>query len=203
MLDPQTQTPVPAHFLAKVTYHLHPTFVKHTQVFTEPPFQIQETGWGEFDLKIELQVVEEKGKKMIEHDLNFKAEEYVIDREIVMKNPKPRLLQILGGEGVNGNPGAEGNADGSVLVNGNVGGKGVESARKKKRNERAVSAGHCIYFYRRRLDQLTRRGLFRWTWSDWRTRYRSCRKTTCCTSSNWSTTTRRPRASSRTTSNVS
>ncbi|EKV10566.1 Transcription initiation factor subunit (TAF30), putative [Penicillium digitatum PHI26] len=65
---------VPANIFDKVTYHLHPSFGERaTQVFKQPPFRIQEEGWGEFDMSIELTADK---SYTIQHDLNFAQTRY-------------------------------------------------------------------------------------------------------------------------------
>eukprot|EP00771_Trimastix_marina_P002924 gnl/Trimastix_PCT/4098.p1 GENE.gnl/Trimastix_PCT/4098~~gnl/Trimastix_PCT/4098.p1 ORF type:complete len:244 (+),score=50.54 gnl/Trimastix_PCT/4098:73-732(+) len=41
-------------YLSKVIFELHPTFADHMREFTEPPYEVVELGWGEFDLQIHL-----------------------------------------------------------------------------------------------------------------------------------------------------
>ena len=41
-----------AHALAQVTFALHPSFVPPTRVLVAPPYEVTETGWGEFEIGI-------------------------------------------------------------------------------------------------------------------------------------------------------
>lgn len=41
-------------FLDRVEFHLHPSFAQPIRVVTEPPFEISEAGWGEFDIALIL-----------------------------------------------------------------------------------------------------------------------------------------------------
>lgn len=63
-------------------------------VLKDPPFRIGEDGWGEFELKIDLQ---DHGGKTHEflHDLNFQQPKYEVKHVITFKNPKPVLLASL------------------------------------------------------------------------------------------------------------
>ena len=51
-----------------VTFQLHPSFAEPKRVLTEPPYEVTETGWGEFEIGIEIkfrpEVGEEKEKLM-------------------------------------------------------------------------------------------------------------------------------------------
>ncbi|KAJ5101800.1 hypothetical protein NUU61_004022 [Penicillium alfredii] len=119
---------VPANLFDKVTYHLHPSFgARATQTFKNPPFRIQEEGWGEFDMQIELTADK---SHTINHDLNFAQTRYESKHVIVFKNPKPAFLAALRESGPV--PGDE-NGMKSKRAAG-----GEESAKKKKRTDKNV-----------------------------------------------------------------
>ena len=61
------------HTLTKILY----------TAFKRPPFRIQETGWGEFDMIIALTAVDKGGEHTIAHDLNFQNERYESKHTIV------------------------------------------------------------------------------------------------------------------------
>lgn len=94
---------LPAKIFDKVTYKLHPTFVNPTRHIKEPPFKIEEKGWGEFDLTIVLVFAEKAGEEVILHDLNFKNNRYEVLHTINIPN-KPGLLKILQDVDPNFNP---------------------------------------------------------------------------------------------------
>jgi transcription initiation factor IIF auxiliary subunit len=52
-------------------------------VFRNPPFEIREEGWGEFDMQIVLSAVEKGGDYTISHDLNFQHNSYDAKHTIV------------------------------------------------------------------------------------------------------------------------
>lgn len=86
-------TEVPATFIEKVTYKLHPTFEKPTRgnpfstrltkVIKRPPFKVEEEGWGEFDLGVTLHYVEKEGIRELTHDLNFQETRYESPHKLV------------------------------------------------------------------------------------------------------------------------
>ncbi|KAJ8601090.1 hypothetical protein CTAYLR_007828 [Chrysophaeum taylorii] len=43
-----------SYFLAKVVFKLHPSFSQPIREVTEPPFEVSEKGWGEFEAAIRL-----------------------------------------------------------------------------------------------------------------------------------------------------
>ncbi|TIA75003.1 transcription factor TFIIF complex subunit [Aureobasidium pullulans] len=88
---------LPATCFEKVTYRLHESFGKRaTQHLKNPPFRIQEQGWGEFDMSIVLQPFSQpKGEQTVFHDLNFQQERYESLQQFTFRNPKPELIERL------------------------------------------------------------------------------------------------------------
>jgi YEATS domain-containing protein 4 len=41
-----------SHVLRAVTFTLHPSFQDHVRTVEAPPFELTETGWGEFDIGV-------------------------------------------------------------------------------------------------------------------------------------------------------
>lgn len=86
---------VPATIFDKVVYHLHPTFANPHRTFTEPPFKIEEQGWGGFELLISAHLLEKGGEKKLSHDLHFMKDAYEIDHVIQVPINKPLLKAEL------------------------------------------------------------------------------------------------------------
>ncbi|MCJ1478808.1 hypothetical protein MMC13_007492 [Lambiella insularis] len=117
---------VPASVYSKATYHLHESFEKRAvQTITNPPFIIQEEGWGEFDMHIVLTIMEKGGETTIQHDLNFSENHYETKHPVSFKNPKPALLEKL-------------RESGPVPGDENGKKRGDESAKKKKRPDKGI-----------------------------------------------------------------
>jgi len=75
---------LPATCFEKVTYHLHPTFGKRQkQAKAQPPFRVEEEGWGEFDMTIGLTQLGKGELEAVAHDLNFQKERYESRHEVV------------------------------------------------------------------------------------------------------------------------
>lgn len=86
---------VPAGIVSHVVYHLHPTFAKPKRKVNEPPFRLEEVGWGEFELHIVLTLKEHGGTVKIVHDLSFSEDAYAVDFEVSVpytQNPSLRAL---------------------------------------------------------------------------------------------------------------
>ncbi|KAL3472969.1 RanBP1 domain-containing protein [Aspergillus californicus] len=119
---------VPANVFDKVTYNLHPSFgPRATQAFKNPPFRIQEEGWGEFDMSITLTADKDQ---TISHDLNFAQGRYESKHVITFKNPKSALLATLRESGPV--PGDEN----GVKSKRSAGAE--EGSKKKKRTDKGV-----------------------------------------------------------------
>lgn len=86
---------LPATVFDKVTYKLHPTFQDPVRTFKEPPFRIEEKGWGEFDLTIVLHFQDRAGEQTILHDLHFRSNRYEVLHTVNFPTNKPGLLKLL------------------------------------------------------------------------------------------------------------
>ncbi|EGC36851.1 hypothetical protein DICPUDRAFT_150634 [Dictyostelium purpureum] len=51
-------------FIKRVVFHLHSSFKNPNRVVETPPYEISETGWGEFDLKITLHFTDPNEKSI-------------------------------------------------------------------------------------------------------------------------------------------
>lgn len=52
-------------FIKKVVFKLHDTYANSTRTIEEPPFEVTETGWGEFEISIRIFFPTEMGEKNI------------------------------------------------------------------------------------------------------------------------------------------
>jgi YEATS domain-containing protein 4 len=96
-----------SYFIRYVEFQLHESFHPSKRVVTKPPFEITETGWGEFDLIIRVYFVDnlESPVELI-HPLRLfpippkepSVEEPVVNEhyeELVFQDPPEELLAIL------------------------------------------------------------------------------------------------------------
>jgi transcription initiation factor IIF auxiliary subunit len=51
-------------FIKKVVFQLHPSFSSPQRVFERPPYEVCETGWGEFEILIQLYFHDPREKKL-------------------------------------------------------------------------------------------------------------------------------------------
>ncbi|PVG03667.1 yeats-domain-containing protein [Serendipita vermifera] len=54
-----------SHFIKRVTFKLHESFANPSRVVDKPPFEVTETGWGEFEIQIRVAFSTESGEKPI------------------------------------------------------------------------------------------------------------------------------------------
>ncbi|KAG6850187.1 hypothetical protein H0H93_016615 [Arthromyces matolae] len=54
-----------SYFIKRVTFKLHDTYPNPTRNVDKAPFEVSETGWGEFDIQIRINFIAESGEKAI------------------------------------------------------------------------------------------------------------------------------------------
>lgn len=86
---------VPAGILSSCTMLLHPSFQNNSHTFKQPPFLVQETGWGEFDITITCTLKYHGGSFKIVHDLLFEDDAYICDYTVQIANEIPKLRNEL------------------------------------------------------------------------------------------------------------
>ncbi|KAI9368221.1 yeats family-domain-containing protein [Aspergillus egyptiacus] len=52
-----------SYWLKKVQFKLHETYAQNVRTIEQPPFEVTETGWGEFEIQIKLYFVPESSEK--------------------------------------------------------------------------------------------------------------------------------------------
>ncbi|TFK43884.1 yeats family protein [Crucibulum laeve] len=52
-----------SYFVKRVTFKLHDTYTNPTRNIDKPPFEVSETGWGEFEIQIRIAFISESGEK--------------------------------------------------------------------------------------------------------------------------------------------
>ncbi|KAH9999988.1 yeats family protein [Russula vinacea] len=53
------------YFIRRVTFKLHETYPNPSRNIDKPPFEVTETGWGEFEIQIRITFIPEAGEKPI------------------------------------------------------------------------------------------------------------------------------------------
>ncbi|CCH41080.1 hypothetical protein BN7_617 [Wickerhamomyces ciferrii] len=101
-----------SYFIKKVVFKLHDTYNNPTRSIESPPFQVTETGWGEFEIGIKIYFVNEANEKNISlyhhlrlHPYGFPPDAVLTDKdrnvrsvqydEIVFNEPTEQLFEIM------------------------------------------------------------------------------------------------------------
>lgn len=116
-----------SYFIKKVQFKLHDTYPNTLRTVESPPFELEETGWGEFEIQIKLHFVPEANEKMQTYWHPLKLHHYEGDvetkkarremvkneqlEEIVFNEPMEPFYDILtGGHESKGKAGKAGKA---------------------------------------------------------------------------------------------
>ncbi|CCF59230.1 hypothetical protein KAFR_0G01960 [Kazachstania africana CBS 2517] len=86
---------VPATILSFCTFYLHPTFENPVRKISTIPFTLEESGWGEFDMKIVCHFKGKAGQFSIYHDLSFADNAYAVDYTIDVPYYLPEFRPFL------------------------------------------------------------------------------------------------------------
>lgn len=81
--------------VSNCVFYLHPTFKEPVRKFRQPPFVLEEEGWGEFDMEIVCHFIENVGKFTINHLLTFEYDAMAIDYAVKVPCHTPLMRQYL------------------------------------------------------------------------------------------------------------
>ncbi|KAG7755838.1 hypothetical protein KL911_001895 [Ogataea haglerorum] len=97
-------------YIRKVVFKLHDTYNNPTRSIEEPPFEVSETGWGEFEIVIKIYFNNDCGEKNITFYHHLKLHPYgpnveesqktgrvesILFDEIVFNEPTERMFRLL------------------------------------------------------------------------------------------------------------
>ncbi|MBW0503130.1 hypothetical protein O181_042845 [Austropuccinia psidii MF-1] len=66
-----------SYFIRKVSFKLHDSYPNPLRVIDKPPFEVNETGWGEFVIYIKIYFVSESGEKAIQVQHSLKLHDWI------------------------------------------------------------------------------------------------------------------------------
>lgn len=108
-----------SNFIKSVEFTLHDSFPNNVRLIKKWPFELYETGWGEFDIKIKIELIDDKAKPIhLIHSLKFyhdsihqthqpqQNKKAVVSEnydEVIFVNPKPEILEQIKDESYNNN----------------------------------------------------------------------------------------------------
>ena len=99
----------PSYFISKVVFYLHESFAQPVREIHEPPFEVSEMGWGEFEARIRIYWKDEDEEAIdFMHTIKLYPKGQVAPSvrkpvvhefydEIVFTNPSPDFLQAVTG----------------------------------------------------------------------------------------------------------
>ncbi|ODM23123.1 Protein AF-9 [Aspergillus cristatus] len=109
-----------SYWLKKVQFKLHETYAQNVRTVEQAPFEVLETGWGEFEIQIKLYFIPESTEKPqtlwhslklhpYGHDAEGKKErrEVVVSQnyeEVIFNEPVEQFYDLLTGGSINGQP---------------------------------------------------------------------------------------------------
>jgi len=96
-------------YVKKVHFKLHESYANPNRIVTKPPFEVTETGWGEFEISIRLYFVDPNERpitiyhvlKLFETDPGSKTinvKKYLVSEfydEIIFQDPSAMMQQLL------------------------------------------------------------------------------------------------------------
>lgn len=104
-----------SYFVKKVVFKLHDSYANSTRSIEIPPFQVTETGWGEFDVQIKIYFAQESAEKAVTlyhrlklHPYGPEAEKVKAEgghvssyqyEEVVFNEPTEAMYEILTSKG--------------------------------------------------------------------------------------------------------
>ncbi|KAK4054785.1 NuA4 histone H4 acetyltransferase complex and the SWR1 complex subunit [Microbotryomycetes sp. JL201] len=97
-----------SYFIKKVTFKLHETYAQPLRTIERPPFEVTETGWGEFDIVIKIFFVPEAAEKPLTFNHHLKLHPWPLDLSAI---PPPVGTSTEISAGASGTGGADKGAD--------------------------------------------------------------------------------------------
>jgi YEATS domain-containing protein 4 len=97
-----------SYFVKEVVFTLHSSFENNVRVVNKYPFEVYESGWGQFDIIITIHLIDENAKPIeFVHPLklyptqthaSMSTKKPVVSEsydEVIFVNPKPQIREIL------------------------------------------------------------------------------------------------------------
>ena len=97
-----------SYFVKEVVFTLHSSFENNVRVVNKYPFEVYESGWGQFDIIITIHLIDENSKPIeFVHPLklyptqthaSMSTKKPVVSEsydEVIFVNPKPQIREIL------------------------------------------------------------------------------------------------------------
>ncbi|KAF8338840.1 uncharacterized protein EI90DRAFT_3279412 [Cantharellus anzutake] len=80
------------YFIKRVTFRLHETYPQPNRNIDKSPFEVTETGWGEFDISIRILFISESGEKTLTLQHHLKLHPWVVPDLAAHPGQDPALI---------------------------------------------------------------------------------------------------------------
>ncbi|THH12379.1 hypothetical protein EW145_g36 [Phellinidium pouzarii] len=85
-----------SHFIKRVMFKLHDTYSNPTRTIDKPPFEVTETGWGEFEIQIRLHFIPESAEKLYIIYHHLKLHPWTVTGSGELEIPPPEVAAKAG-----------------------------------------------------------------------------------------------------------
>ncbi|KAH9943200.1 yeats family protein [Epithele typhae] len=85
-----------SYFIKRVTFKLHETYPNPNRVLDKPPFEVTETGWGEFEIAIKILFLSDSGEKTMTFYHHLKLHPWTLVTGPDVEIPTPEVAAKLG-----------------------------------------------------------------------------------------------------------
>ena len=82
-----------SHVISKVVFNLHPSFKEAQRTLEKPPYEVTETGWGEFEIGITVHFSDDSGEKSVDLSAPLKLYEESADGKQEKKEQKKPVIK--------------------------------------------------------------------------------------------------------------
>ena len=82
-----------SHVISKVVFNLHPSFKEAARTLEKPPYEVTETGWGEFEIGITVHFSDDSGEKSVDLSAPLKLYEEGADGKQEKKEQKKPVIK--------------------------------------------------------------------------------------------------------------
>ncbi|TDL29364.1 yeats family protein [Rickenella mellea] len=85
-----------SYFIKRVSFKLHDTYPNPNRNIDKPPYEVTETGWGEFEIQIRIVFISDCGEKPITFYHHLKLHPWTVDGSGEAENPPPEVALKAG-----------------------------------------------------------------------------------------------------------
>lgn len=87
-----------SYFIKKVVFKLHDTYPNPIRSVESPPFEITETGWGEFEINVKIYFIEEANEKVVSFYHHLRLHPYDLSGKVpkvLPQKPEEEISSVI------------------------------------------------------------------------------------------------------------